>query len=82
MTRLRKERLRRGLNQTEFGKLCGLQQSDISRYEHRLKPIGLTRGRRLCKALAMSRDQLIGNDDFALIERSNERKRPEEDCDL
>lgn len=67
---LKEIRLNRGMTQEELAKVCGLEQSRISRYEAGDREPDLETLRKLAAALDCTLDELIG--------RGEEKMRSEE----
>lgn len=58
--RLRKARVTRGLTQESLSRISGISPAPISRYEAGLSHPSMENLRRLCKALIVSSDSLLG----------------------
>lgn len=62
-TRLYHARVAKGMSQKDLGKLIGLHKNTISTYEMGYHEPTLHNFARMCDALKMSADELLGRDD-------------------
>lgn len=56
---LKKERLRRGMNQTEVAKLAGIHQTYYGKIEHGKRAIDLVGAMKICNALGLDLSDFV-----------------------
>ena len=72
--RIRKARDELGLSQADLARRAGLQQSALSHYESGTRRPSFTNLKRLCRALNVSADYLIGNSERPIVPDEPEDK--------